>query len=139
MNQLVLRGLFLASVGLAFGIGSLRYKIGGFGNAGPGLFPLMISIILVAVGLLSLVRARLVEPVPMTFHTRGFAIILATLCGFALVSRFVNMSAGIVYLVFCASLAGASFNWRRNLQIAAALLAVAFAMQKLLGLELPLY
>ena len=48
--------------------------------------------------------------------------------------------AGIVFMVFCASFAGAaSYSVVRNLKITAGLIAVAFAFQKLLGFNLPLY
>ena len=50
------------------------------------------------------------------------------------------MIAGIVFMVFFASLAGtSSYSVVRNLKIAAGLVAVAFAFQKLLGFNLPLY
>jgi len=49
------------------------------------------------------------------------------------------MIAGIVFMVFCASFAGTSYSVVRNLIISAGLLAIAFAFQKLLGLQLPLY
>jgi len=49
------------------------------------------------------------------------------------------MIAGIVFMVFCASLAGTSYSIVRNLKIAAVLVAVAFVFQKFLGVQLPLY
>ena len=42
-------------------------------------------------------------------------------------------------MVFCSSLAGTSYSVVRNLKISAGLVAMAFAFQKLLGLNLPLY
>ena len=70
---------------------------------------------------------------------KNISVILASLCGFALVSHFVNMTLGILAMVFIASIAAPSYSWRRNLKIAAGLLAIAFAFQKLLGFNLPLY
>ena len=49
------------------------------------------------------------------------------------------MIVAIVVMVFCASLAATKYSIVRNLQIAAALIAIALVFQKLLGLELPLY
>ena len=134
----LVRGLFLCAFALAFGLGAMRYPIGHFANAGPGLFPLMVSGLLLVVGLVTVVRARFVAPVPLDFHPKNIALILASLGGFALVSHLVNMVAGIVVMVFVATLAGTSYSWTRNLKIAAGLIAVAFAFQKLLGLNLPL-
>ena len=67
------------------------------------------------------------------------ALILASLCGFALISEHLNMIAGIVFMVFCASLAGTSYSVVRNLKVAGFLVAVALLFQKLLGVQLPLY
>ena len=42
-------------------------------------------------------------------------------------------------MVFCSTLAGTSYSVMRNVKISAGLIAIAFALQKLLGLNLPLY
>ncbi len=128
------------AIALAFGLTSLRYPIGQFSRAGPGLFPLMVSSLLFLIGLFTVVRARFVERIPMDFKLKNIAIILASLCGFAVISEHLNMIAGIVFLVFCASFAGtAKYSVMRNLKICAGLIAVALVFQKLLGFSLPLY
>jgi len=127
------------AISLAFGLQSLRYPIGALGRAGPGLFPLMVSGLLLLIGVITVVRSRFVERVHLDFKMKNIAIILASLCGFAVVSHFLNMTVGIVFMVFCASFAGTSYSVMRNLQVSAGLIAVAFAFQKLLGLNLPLY
>ena len=128
------------AISMAFGLGSLRYTIGQFSHAGPGLFPLMVSCLLFLIGVISVVRARFVQPVHLNFNMTNIAIILASLCGFAILSEHVNMIAGIVFMVFCASFAGtSSYSVVRNLKVAAGLIAVALAFQKLLGFNVPLY
>jgi len=128
------------ALSLAFGLGALRYEIGHFEHAGPGLFPLIVSCILLLIGVAAVVRSRFVERVPMDFKAKNIAIILASLCGFAFISEHLNMIAGIVFMVFCASFAGTSkYSVTRNFKIAAGLIAVALAFQKLLGFNLPLY
>ena len=134
----LVRGLVLMAISLAFGLESLRYPIGDFSRAGAGLFPLMVSGLLMLIGLISVVRSHFVEHIPLDFHYKNIAIILTSLCGLAVVSQLLNMTAGIVFMVFCASFAGTSYSVVRNLKIAAGLIAVAFAFQKLLGLSLPL-
>ena len=70
----------------------------------------------------------------------NISIILASLCGFAVISEHVNMVVGIVFMVFCASFAGtAKYSVMRNFKISAGLIAVALAFQKLLGFNLPLF
>jgi Tripartite tricarboxylate transporter TctB family len=139
-DQNLVRGLFLVAVSLVFGLTSLHYPIGQFSRAGPGLFPLLVSSLLLLIGLITLVRSRFVERVPLAFNLKNIAIILASLAGFALISQHLNMIAGIAFMVFCASFAGASsYSVSRNLKVAAGLIAVALAFQKLLGFNLPLY
>ncbi len=140
MNDInLLKGLLLIAISLAFGVASLRYPLGDFSRAGPGLFPLLVSSLLLLLGVATVVRARLSQRIPVAFKVRNIPLILASLCGFAVISEYLNMIAGIVFMVFCASLAGTSYSLARNLKIAAGLIAVAFAFQKLLGLQLPLY
>jgi hypothetical protein len=134
-----LRGLFIVAISLVFGLGALPYHLGQLERPGPGLFPLMVSSLLLLIGVVTLVRSRFVERVPMEFNVKNIAIILASLCGFALISEHVNMIAGIVFMVCCASIAGTSYSVVRNLKVAAGLVAVALAFQKLLGFNLPLY
>ena len=139
-DENLVRGLVLIAISLAFGLGSLRYPIGEFSRAGPGLFPLLVSSLLLLIGLITVVRSRFVERVPLNFNLKNIAIILVSLCGFALISEHLNMIAGIVFMVFFASLAGkTSYSIVRNIKVSLGLIAVAFAFQKLLSLNLPLY
>jgi predicted MFS family arabinose efflux permease len=138
-NRNLVRGLFLVAIALAFGLTSLRYPIGDFSRAGPGLFPAMVSALLLLIGLATVVQSFFVERVHLDLNFKNIAIIIASLCGLALISTYVNMIAGIVFMVFCATLAGTSYSWVRNVKIAAGLVAMALVLQKLLGLNLPLY
>ena len=138
-NRHLLRGLFLVVISLAFGIGALQYRIGHFDRAGPGLFPLMVSCLLLLIGIATIVRSRYLERVPLEFNYRNIAIILASLCGFAIVSLYLKMIAGIVFMVFTASIAGTRYSVVRNLKISAGLVVVALAFLHLLGFNLPLY
>ena len=135
----LMRGLVLVAISLAFGLGALKYPIGEFSRAGPGLFPLMVSILLLLVGLSTVVRSRFAERVPLGFSMRNIVIIIVSLCSFALVSHFVNMLAGIVALVFVASLAATEWSWARNIKIAIGLMIVAWIFQRFLGVQLPLW
>jgi Tripartite tricarboxylate transporter TctB family len=135
----LVKGLFLMAIALAFGLVSLRYPMGQFSRAGPGLFPLLVSCLLFLIGLITMVRSRFVERVHLNFKIKNIALILSSLCGFALISEHFNMIMGIVFMVFCASFAGTSYSVMRNLKISVGLIAIAFAFQKLLGFNLPLY
>lgn len=138
-NRNVVRGLFLMAIALLFGLVSRNYAIGQLSRSGPGLFPLMVSSLLFLVGLLSVVRSRFVDHVPLDYNVKNIAIILLSLCGFVLASQYLNMIAGIIFLVFCSTFAGTSYSVVRNLKISAGLIAIAFAFKNLLGLNLPLF
>ena len=51
----LVRGLFLMAISLAFGLVSLRYPMGDFSRAGPGLFPLTVSCLLFMIGVITVV------------------------------------------------------------------------------------
>jgi len=139
-NKNQARGLFLIAISLLFGLPALRYPIGALSRAGPGFFPLVVSGLLMLIGIITLVKSRFEERLPLEFNVKNIAIILASLGGFALISEHLNMIAGITFMVFCASFAGMSkYSVVRNLKVSVGLIAVALAFQKLLGFNLPLY
>ena len=139
-NQNVVRGLFLAAFALLFGVTAITYNVGSFSRAGPGMFPALVSGLLLLIALITLVQARSVPAVPLDFNLKNIALLLSALCAFALVSKLLDMALGIAALVFIAGLAGrAKYSVFRNLKIAVCLIAVAFGFQKLLGLNLPLF
>ncbi len=135
----LVRGLVLMALALAFGLPSLNYKLGQFSRAGPGLFPFMVSCMLFTIGLVTVIRSRLVKPVPLNFQLRNIGIVSVALCAFAGISLYINMILAIIAMVFIASFAGTSYSVARNIKIAAVLVGIAFAFQKLLGVNLPLY
>jgi len=133
------RGLFLMAVALAFGLPAAGYHVGSFERPGPGLFPLLVSTLLFLVGAVTAVRARFTQRVPLDVNFRNIAIILGSLGGLVAVSLLLNMILGIVFLVFFSTMAGTSYSVVRNLKVSAGLIAIAFALHKFLGLNLPLY
>jgi hypothetical protein len=137
-NMNLFRGLFLIAFALIFGGTALTYNIGQFSRSGPGLFPLLVSCMLLAIGIVTVVRSRFVPPVPISHNYKNIAVILASLCAFAVVSQHINMLLGIVVLVFCATYAGTNYSVLRNVKITAGLVGVAFIFKDLLGLNLPL-
>lgn len=138
-NRNFVRGLCLMAIALIFGGVSFNYTLGELSRSGPGLFPLLVSSFLFVIGVLTVVRAHFVDPVPLNYSIKNIGIILLSLVGFSVISQFANMILGIVFLVFCSTLAGTSYSLARNVKISIGLIAVAFAFKHLLGLSLPLY
>ena len=139
IDRNLVRGLVLMGVSLAFGLQSLRYPIGDFSRAGAGLFPLMVSSLLLVIGVSTVVRSRFVAHVPLDFKFKNITVILASLSGFVVLSQFLDMAAGIAFMVFCSAFAGSSYSVSRNVKVAACLIGIAYGFQKLLGLNLPLF
>jgi len=139
INQNSARGLLLAAVALFCLLQAPGYSIGNLSRPGPGLFPLIVSGLLLLVSLAMLVRSRFIEVVPLDFRVRNIALVTASLVCFALVSEYVNMLAGIAVMVTLASLASDDFSIPRTAAITMALCLVAVVMKKGLGVQLPLY
>jgi hypothetical protein len=135
----LIKGLFLIGIALAFGLGATRYSMGNLGRAGPGLFPLIVSSLLALIAIAIVIRSHFKDRVKLTFNIRNISIILGSLAGFAVISQYLSMLVGIVFLVFLSTLAGQKYSVVRNVKVAAGLILVAFAFQKGLGLQLPLY
>jgi len=138
MNQLLIRGLALVAIALCFGIPALTYRVGTFSNAGPGLFPLLVSCIVGLIGVVMIVRARFERVESLPFKLRNIFIVLAGLVGFAIIAKHFNVVGAIVYLVFVSTLAGSDYSAVRNIKICAVLIAIAFALHAFLGLNLTL-
>lgn len=136
-----LRGVVLTGIAIAFGVGASRYPIWEYGNTGPGLFPLIVSSILLLLGITSIARAFLAReaPVKLQIRLRSIAIVVVSLCGFALLSELANMILGIFFLAFVAPLASSPYSVKRSMALALGFTAIAFVFRELLGLQLPLY
>lgn len=138
-NRNFVRGLFLMAIALLFGLVSLNYKLGELARSGAGMFPFMVSCFLFVIGVLSVIRSHFIEPVPLSYNFKNIALILLGLVGFALISEYINMILGIIFLVFITTFAGTSYSVARNVKITIGLVIIAFAFKNFLGLNLPLY
>ncbi len=139
LNQNMWRGLMLAAIAFLFLAQAPQYTIGSFSKPGPGLFPVMVAVILLIIAIAILVRSYFSEAVPLDFRIRNIALIAASLLSFTLVSGYVNMIAGIAVLVTIASLASEDFSIPRTATIIVVLCCIAVAMKQGLGVQLPLF
>jgi hypothetical protein len=135
-SQSTAQGLLLGAIGLFFGLNALRYPIGTLSRFGPGLFPLVVSGALLVLACAMMVRSRLVISPRLQFTVRHISIIMAALAGFVVITALLDMAAGIVVLVFTATLAGTPYHWQRNTLVAAGLIVIGLAFEYLLGLRL---
>lgn len=138
-NQNTGRGLLLAAVALFFLLQAPGLTIGSLMHPGPGLFPVIVSGLLLTIGAAIVARSFFMEAVPLDFRFRNIALIAASLVAFALLSEYVNMLTGIAAMTTMASFASDDFSIPRTAVIIGALCLVAVAMKKGLGVQLPLY
>ena len=138
-NRNFVRGSVIMAIALLFGFVALTYNVGNLARSGPGLFPLMVSSFLFVIGLIIAARSFFVERLPVDYGVKNIVLILLSLVGFAVISEYINMILGIIFLVFCSTFAGTSYSIVRNIKISIGLVLVAFAFKNFLGLNLPLY
>lgn len=139
INRDLAKGLSLLAIALFFCLQARGYSLGTLGRAGPGMFPLVVSVLLFLVGLAIVVRTRLVSAGKLEFKARNIALVAAGLLSFVLLSEHVNMLVGLVVMVLVTSYAASDFKLSRALALSAVLASVALAMKLGLGLQLPLY
>jgi hypothetical protein len=128
-------GLMFMVVGIAFAWGATTYNVGEGARMGPGYFPLVLGIVLAALGAFIIFEAMVVEtedgePVgkwawrPLGFIIGAnllFGVLLGGLPSIGLPAM--GMIVAIYALTFVSSLAGDEFSFKENL-ILATILAV---------------
>jgi putative tricarboxylic transport membrane protein len=139
MND-VLFGALLICIG-AVAILLLRpLRAGTALDMGPGYMPIALSLIAIALGLLTAVRGLLVEgPARERWPLRPLATILAAIGVFMLVQR-IGLVAAVAAVTMIAALADASMRWREAMALAALLsLFTALVFAVAFGLPFPLW
>ncbi|MRD46131.1 tripartite tricarboxylate transporter TctB family protein [Caenimonas koreensis] len=145
-------GLMFMVVGIAFAWGATTYTIGEGARMGPGYFPLVLGILLTALGAFIVFEALVVEtedgePIgawawkPLCFIIAAnllFGILLGGLPSIKLPAM--GMIVGIYGLTFVASLAGEEFSWKENVILATVLAIGSYlAFIVLLKLQFPVW
>jgi len=126
-------GLMFMAVGIAFAWGATNYTIGEGARMGPGYFPLMLGILLTALGGFIIFEAMVVEtedgePIgKWAWKPLGFIIGSNVLFGILLggLPRFGIPAMGLIVaiygLTFVAAMAGDEFKWKEVIVLATVL------------------
>ncbi|HUR89308.1 MAG TPA: tripartite tricarboxylate transporter TctB family protein [Ramlibacter sp.] len=145
-------GLMFMVVGIAFAWGATTYNVGEAARMGPGYFPLMLGVVLAALGGFIIFESLVVEtedgePIgAWAWRPLGF-IIAANLVFGVLIGGLPSiglpafgMMVGIVVLTFVAALAGDRFN-AKEVAILSVVLAIGsyLAFIMLLKLQFPVW
>jgi hypothetical protein len=145
-------GLMFTVVGIAFAWGATNYTIGEGARMGPGYFPLMLGILLGAIGLVVVFQSLVVETEggdrigsfawrPLVFIIAAnvvFGIMIGGLPKLGIPSM--GLIVGIFALVFVASNAGDEFRFKEVAILAVALAVLSYcAFILLLNLQFPVW
>src|SRR5689334_9651595 len=143
--------MFIA-VGLGFSWGATNYNIGEAARMGPGYFPLVLGIVLAALGAFILFESLVVEtedgePIgKWAWKPLGFIIAANVLFGILLGGLpsiglpYMGMIIAIIGLTFVAALAGDEFNWKEVAVLAVILCIGSYlAFILLLKLQFPVW
>jgi Tripartite tricarboxylate transporter TctB family len=132
--------LFIAFGVAAIAIGS-NYALGTAARMGPGYFPRILGLLLIALGLALALRAlRLSGPPVPAFKWRPLVIVLGSVSVFGMVVNYAGVVLSTVLLIVASSAASHEFRVRESLISGVALAALAVGVFVIgLKLQLPIW
>jgi hypothetical protein len=131
-------GVMFFVFGAGFALGSLNYQVGTAARMGPGYFPLMLGIILAALGLIIFVSAFSPSNDEAQISKVGWweiGLILGAVALFALTLPYLGVIVAITALIIVSAVASHEFN-KRDTLISIVVLLVLSYLVFVLGLEL---
>lgn len=133
-------GLFFTGFGILTAALSLQLRLGTVESMGPGMFPLILGVILAILGLVILAKGSMgrgeeIKPLPI----KPVLLITASLIVFALLVLTVGLLFAIPAQVVIALSASEHFTWKRALLLSVGLLAFCYGVfVYFLGISLPM-
>lgn len=137
LHNLIGAGL-IATLGIAVVIHtSTSLRLGTFANMGPGMFPLMIGIILAGLGALNFISAMFTSEETGAIEWKNLAIVVLSILVFAVSIRSLGLIPATILLIVAARLADSrrSLAFSIGFPVVPALLAYGIFV---LGLGLPI-
>jgi hypothetical protein len=129
--------LFIAFGAAAVILGS-RYNLGTAARMGPGYFPRILGMLLVALGAIIALRGLRTDGAAITaWRWRPTLVVLGSVVLFGLIVNRAGLALSTVVLIVLASAASAEFRWKEALLSGALLAGLAVAVF-ILGLKLQL-
>jgi hypothetical protein len=135
MNQRRIAGLIFILASCVFGIVSLtHYSTGTFNHPGPGLYPLLVSILLFVVGTLVILSGNTHQAPLNKFQFRDILIVAGAITIFAFISSHVNVLLGILIFVPLTA-AVSNVTVKTSIKLILILLVLSVAGKELLNLN----
>jgi putative tricarboxylic transport membrane protein len=134
-------GLLFIAVAVFFIALATRYRLGTADKMGPAFFPIMIGLLLAALGAVVAGRAFVIDGAPIDrVHLTPLAITIAAVVLFGVALQWLGLAAAIIVLVIVGSYADRSARLIESMGLAAALTVFSIAVFVwLLGLPLPVW
>lgn len=130
-------GALFVAFGAGFAWASRSYPMGTLQHMGPAYFPLVLGLLLTALGVLVLLRGLTVDdPSRIRLSLRPLLFIVAGAVIFALALEPFGLVAALAGLIFVSAFAGSEFRFREAAVLWAALTVLALAVF-VFGLRLP--
>jgi putative tricarboxylic transport membrane protein len=139
-------GLFMTLLGAGVTLNSTAYNLGTFMHMGPGMFPFMLGILMMFVGVLIFITG-LMTPLeegerilPQSMEWRGWALILAGPLMFILFGEFFGMVPATFMCVFVSALGDRTATLKKSAMLAAGVtVAGAVLFSYVLKVPFPLF
>jgi hypothetical protein len=115
------------------------YSMGSATKMGPAYFPTILGCLLLAIGVISVIRSFLVPGPPVgPFALKGLVLVTASVVAFGLVVRGLGLAIALPLLIIVSAYGSTRFRWRPTLLMAAGLtLFCVLVFLKGLGIPLP--
>jgi hypothetical protein len=136
-----LAGLIYISFGGLMFWGALGYRFGNAGRMGPGYFPRVLALIIIAIGLISLVRGFFVRGEKIRgVAWKPLALILASSVLFGLLLDRAGLVVALITLVLVSASASKEFrfHWKAFLGLGALIVFCIMVFVKGLGVPMPI-
>ena len=121
-------GIIVFAAGVVVALESLSYQMGSLRNVGPGIFPLLLGLVLAALGLAVVLEGRISDAVAPAVPWRAILAICASLGSFALLIDRAGAYVSIFTLIFLAGLAERDFRPKTLAAVALSLCAFITAL-----------
>jgi len=116
------------------------YGMGTAIKMGPGYFPTILGGLLVAIGVISMIRSFIVAGTPVgAFVFKGLALVTISVLVFGFILRGLGLAIALPLLVIISAYGSTQFRWRPTLLMAAGMtIFCVFVFLKGLGIPLPI-
>lgn len=136
--QDVLGGLSLTALGVFATVYAQRYEFGDLNHMGAGFFPVVLGILLAALGMMIAIPAFFRSGQAIEVRWKAFVLVMVSIVVFALTLKLVGLIFATALAVMVSTLADKETRWKSRLMIAAGVALITYLVFGFgLGMVLP--